>query len=114
MSQVDAIRVCDKGDHRKVFLHHDHLNDVITAPQIAGRLSELIFTHPVKADNSSQLHLDLAKVERISSVGLNHLIGINSRARNLGVTLVLLNVREAVRDIFAVTRLERTFEFESH
>jgi nucleotide-binding universal stress UspA family protein len=36
------------------------------------------------------------------------LIGINSQARNCGVRLVLLDVQEAVRDVFALTRLERS------
>lgn len=59
-----------------------------------------------------RLNLDLKRVERISSDGLNELIGINSLARSRGVRLVLLDVQEAVRGIFALTRLERMFEFE--
>ncbi|WP_442505829.1 STAS domain-containing protein [Novipirellula sp. SH528] len=55
------------------------------------------------------LKLDLGGVDWLSSVGLNELISINRKARKLGVKLILTEVGETVREVFALTRLERMF-----
>lgn len=57
------------------------------------------------------LLLDMSDIERITSEGLNELIGFNSEARSQGVSVQLLDVCNTVRDVFKVTRLERMFEF---
>ena len=91
-----------------VTLSQEHLNNMGAARQVAGHLDQL-----AESAADSQLNIDLKEVERITSAGLNELIGINSQARSCGVRLVLLDVQEAVRDVFALTRLERMFEFDS-
>ena len=59
------------------------------------------------------VQLDFTNVDRITSAGLNELIGINSHARNHGIRLELVDVQQAVRDVFELTRLERMFKFTS-
>ena len=111
MKPNDLIRVSAKGAQRTVSFSPQHLNCVDSAPTIASHLSDLIGNHP--QPDQGCLHLDFKDVDRITSVGLNQLIGINNQARNCGMRLVLLDVQESVRDIFAMTRLERLFEFAS-
>ena len=107
MSQVETIHVRADGGHTTVSLSPSHLEDISSAKWTAGQVHELI-----NRDNA-HLQLDFQAIERLNSVWLNELIGINRKARNHGVRLVLLNVQESVRDVFAVTRIDRLFEFSA-
>ncbi len=89
----------------------EHINRMETARQIGWQLSELIGKDFAKLQDDACLKLDFKQIHWISSAGLNELIGINSQARSHGVRVVLVNVPPSVRDIFAITRLERMFEF---
>jgi anti-anti-sigma factor len=113
MTDSDLIRVSKEGSARTVSFSRNHLNDIHTARQIAEHLSELIGGEKPPGGHDSRLNLDFGNIDRISSAGLNELIGINSRARSHGIRLVLLDVQESVRDVFTHTRLERMFEFGS-
>jgi anti-anti-sigma factor len=111
MEQNDLIRVSAEGSQKTVSFSAHHLNCVDSGPKIAGHLTDMISNHP--QPDQGCLHLDFKDIDRITSVGLNQLIGINNQARNCGMRLVLLDVQESVRDIFSMTRLERMFEFAS-
>lgn len=89
----------------------EHINHIETARQIAWQLTELISNDKLVDDDQDCLNLDFKKIDRISSAGLNELISINSQARTQGVRVVLVDVQQSVRDVFALTRLERMFEF---
>jgi anti-anti-sigma factor len=112
MTDTELFRVSKEGSARTISFSHNHLNDTHTARQIAWHLSELMGGDK-STGHDSRLNLDFGNIDWISSAGLNELIGINSRARNHGIRLVLLDVQESVRDVFAFTRLERMFEFGS-
>lgn len=84
-----------------------------TARQISWQLSELIGEDKSQDDHQEVLNLDFKEIDWISSAALNELIGINSQARSQGVRIVLVDVQQSVRDVFALTRLERMFEFSS-
>ena len=109
MSQAELIRVRVDGNNRVVSLSTEHLNQMAAARQLGIDLNDLF----EEQSDATRWSLDFRDVDRITSVGLNELIGINSQARSRGVQLVLLDVCETVRDVFALTRLERLFEFES-
>ena len=109
MSQADLIRVRIDGNNRVVSLSADHLNQMAAARQLGIDLHDLF----EERCDAARWSLDFREVDHITSVGLNELIGINSQARSRGVQLVLLDVCDSVRDVFALTRLERLFEFES-
>lgn len=109
MSQAELIRVRVDGSNRVVSLSPEHLNQIGAARQLGSHLSDII----EEGADGTRLSLDFQGVDRITSVGLNELIGINSQARSQGVQLVLMNVCDSVRGVFALTRLERMFEFHS-
>lgn len=113
MSQVEAIQVRADGAHRTVFLSPGNLKDIDTARWTAGQVKELINSDSDLPSEDSHLQLDFQDIERLNSVWLNELIGINRKARSRGVRLVLVNVQESVRDVFSVTRIDRLFEFSS-
>ncbi len=113
MSQIDLIRVKDAGTDWTVSFSPEHLNRMETARQIGTQLSELLDREIADDDDDGCLNLDFKDIHWISSAGLNELIGIKSVARSQGVRLILLDVPETVRDVFALTRLERMFEFSS-
>jgi anti-sigma B factor antagonist len=110
MTAGESNQLISPGIPRTVSLLQEHLNYIGAARHLALHLEELIAHHSV-AGRSPLLYLDLKQIERISSAGLNELIGINSLARSRGIRLILLDAQESVREIFALTRLERMFEF---
>ncbi len=59
---------------------------------------------------SSTLILDLARVDFLTSTALGKLVGLNKRVRAGGGRLVLVNVRDLVREVFAVTCLDRVLD----
>ena len=113
MSQFELIQIVAEGSRTTISFSSEHLNRRDTARQIAGQLSEHLLTSSTESHHSGVLKIDFGDIDRLSSAGLNALIGINSQARNRGVRLVLLDVQAAVRDVFTLTRLERLFEFDS-
>jgi len=110
MASADSLQVTSQGLQTTIALLGDHLNQIGAVRQISNHLEELSAVEPCSG-SSIQLNLDLKRVERITSAGLNELIGINSLARSRGIRLVLLDVQKSVREIFELTRLERMFEF---
>lgn len=93
-----------------ITLEHQHLNRIGSGAELANQLKEMV-TDGEPTSDPIAVNLDLQWIERITSVGLNELIGINAAARSRGIRLVLLNVSESVREVFSLTRLERMFEF---
>ena len=78
---------------------------------MTGRLDDLI-EESVTGEGKNNVVLDFQWIEKITSVGLNELIKINAEARRREVKVVLANVTKSVREILALTRLERLFDFE--
>lgn len=113
MSQVELIRVSAAGSAKTVSFSLEHINRMDTARQIGGQVSELLDSETWSKAEADCLNLDFKEIHWISSAALNELIGINSTARSQGIKLILLDVPKNVRDIFALTRLERMFEFAS-
>jgi len=113
MSQLELIRITERGTATTVSFSSEHINEIETARQIGWQLIELISNGRETNDENGLLYLDFKEIHRITSAGLNELIGINSQARSNGVRLVLVDVPPSVRDVFALTRIERMFEFSS-
>jgi anti-anti-sigma factor len=65
-----------------------------------------------RIEEGESIVLDLQSWTRISSEALNELISLHTLAKTVGVRLVLANVASDLRKIFAITRLERMFDFE--
>lgn len=111
MGREALISVRDAGNERVISFSRRHINTDSTAREIAGSLGEML--DEGEEGEFETLNLDLEKVDWLSSVALNHLIGINRSARDRGIRLVLTNVQQSVREVFALTRLERMFELMS-
>ena len=110
MSQIELSKAGMEERVRLVSLCPDHLNTLGASRDVQAVLADL----GEEASDSSVPHIltvDMSGIERITSIGLNELIVLNSQARNLGVHLVLLDVRSVVCDVFKLTRLERMFDF---
>lgn len=108
MSQSEYFRVNVEGPQQTIIFSEQHLNSSETAVKVGQLLRDRLDEGAAEC-----LNVDLTNIGRINSAGLNELISINSQCRSLGVRLVLIDVRDSVREIFALTRLERMFEFYS-
>ena len=110
MSQVEVGKTGFSGESRVVSLTHESLNTTGVIAECMGILAELGQGTTAGCSESS-LFVDMSEIERITSEGLNELIGLNSEARSRGISIQLLDVCPNVRDVFKLTRLERMFEF---
>jgi anti-anti-sigma factor len=113
MSDSELIKVCRKGSETVVSFTAENLNRFDSAQRIARDFGELFENGLCRSHPIDCIHVDLNSINRITSVGLNGLIQMNSKSRSHGVRLVLANVPESVRDVFRLTRMERMFEFGS-
>ena len=118
MSGMANIEVKVSGSERVVSVSAGQLNDAQSDSSLSQRLTQLLSPAPVDSDSTEfhtvesfeTLTLDFETITWLSSEGLNELIAINRQVRTHGVRLVLANVQEPVRRVFALTRLERMFE----
>lgn len=110
MSQAEVGKTRFSGDSRVVSLNHKSLNTTGAIAECMGILAEL-GQEAASGCSVPSLFVDMSEVERITSEGLNELIGLNSEARAQGISIQLLDVCPRVRDVFKLTRLERMFEF---
>lgn len=110
MSQVEVGKTGFSGECRVVSMTHKTLNATGAVAECMGILAEL-GQETVTGCSVPSLFVDMSEIDRITSEGLNELIGLNSEARAQGVTIQLLEVCPSVRDVFKLTRLERMFEF---
>tara|TARA_R110002049_G_scaffold285698_4_gene467071 strand:- start:231751 stop:232161 length:411 start_codon:yes stop_codon:yes gene_type:complete len=129
MSGMPDIVVKESGSERVICVLADHLNHSDSIDSLSRLLGALFNTFESSSDSDDEcvalceeyfgetdgseidkLTLDFRQVGWLSSDGLNELISINRQARTRGLRLVLSNVQEPVREVFALTRLERMFE----
>lgn len=87
---------------------------VINRRKSAGQLcSEVDAALTQPGENQvTDVVVDLEQVTWISSVGLNELIQLQAKTRASGVGLRFRSLSETVREVFRITRLERTFELD--
>ncbi len=94
-----------------ITLEQDHLNQFGSAKEFANRFDDIL-DEAETGPQPVKVSLDFQWINRITSIGLNEIIGINTEARKRNIRIVLSNVPKSVRDIFSLTRLERLFEFD--
>lgn len=83
----------------------------LTESACARRLGQQL-TQLIDQRRPAVLQIDLARVQRLASEGLNQLIQVNCHARDQGVQLVLVNLNQPLANIFQLTRLDRLFAVE--
>lgn len=81
---------------------------IIDASEIEQLGSELIAL--VEAKQKNQLLLNFEGVEFLSSAALNKLIALNTRVKRASGTVRICNLHPQIREVFAITRLDRMFE----
>ena len=116
MTHAELFRVRVDGSEKTITFSPQHINDIGATERLALYLGELMDENQTTSDPQDSfetLNLDFQEIAWISSAGLNQLIGINRQARSRGIRLVLTNVQQSVREVFAMTRLERMFEVSS-
>lgn len=64
----------------------------------------------IESERPAKLHIDLGRIERLTSETLNQLIQVNCHARTNGTQLVLGNLSQPLQEVFRVTRLDRLFD----
>jgi anti-sigma B factor antagonist len=67
----------------------------------------------VEHDGRRLLLLNFEGVEFLSSAMLNKLISVNSKAKALGGSVKICNLRTELRDVFKITRLDRMFDIRT-
>lgn len=87
----------------------EDINRASTARRIATEIEDLLADARLGPDQN--LEVDLRGTTWLSTTALNQLIWVQRKARRREVSLVLLNVQSRVRNVFAMTRLERLFSF---
>lgn len=78
--------------------------DLNESPQVLERLNPLI------AQRVPQLYLDLSGVSYIDSSGLATFIDAMQRVQAYGGEFALISLRESVRKIFEIARLDQVFK----
>ena len=100
----ESVSRADHEDRRILQMHH-HLKHADESRDVMLRVAESL-----DAGGVGVIALDLGEMKMLTSQTLNELITLNTRAKSCGVRLVLTNLADDLRDIFAITRLERMFE----
>ncbi len=118
-TQPSLIEVQSTGTNPIVRFATDDINQTGKARSIAAEITQLIedfYGDESSADSveDRELSIDMSEISFMASVGLNELINLNRKARGQGVGLILSNVQDSVREVFALTRLERSFRFGVH
>lgn len=108
---VTNLRTTADNADNIITLEQDHLNEIGSCVDVTGRLHDI--ADELETTESVSVLLDFQWIEKITSVGLNELIKIHTEARRRGIQIILGNVSTSVRDILALTRLERLFDFET-
>ncbi len=89
-------------DHMRLSLFGEL--DMATARHFASALDEL------ERDRPERIVLDLRGLTFLDSTGLRALLGADSRAREVGRRLTILQGPDAVRRVFEITGLEGRLE----
>ncbi len=78
--------------------------DLHESPQVTQKLNPLI------ANKSPRIHLDLSRVSYIDSSGLAAFVDAMQRIQAYGGEFALIAMRESVRKIFEISRLDQVFK----
>ena len=105
MSSRERIVVVDLPRATVVrFLDHK----IIDASEIEQMGAELISL--VDDDQRTQILLNFEGVEFLSSAALNQLIKLHRRVKSVGGAVRICSLHSQIREVFALTRLDRMFE----
>ena len=101
-----VLRVSAADGRTAAFARPTHLTEE-KAAAVGGEYEALL------AGPAPHLTLDLGAVEFVSSVGLAQLLTLSRRARTAGGSLRLTNLRQPVRQVFLMSRLDRVLDIDA-
>ncbi len=109
-SSAVEIKFCDR--QLVVFPSAKLINRRKSAKRISSEVSAALERRP-RDFPMTDVVMDLSNVGWLSSAGLNELIRLQAQSRASGIKFRLRSTSETVREVFRITRLERTFQFDS-
>ncbi|MEO8495177.1 MAG: STAS domain-containing protein [Planctomycetota bacterium] len=80
---------------------------ILDAANIEGLGDELFAL--VETDHHKRMLLNFTGVEFLSSAALNKLIILDKKIKSQGGKLVLCDLRQEIKEVFAITRLDQLF-----
>jgi anti-sigma B factor antagonist len=105
MVEFDSIVVEKRGGASLVRLVDDKIMDAKRIQQLNDELTAI-----AEQSQAGGLVLDLENVRFLSSAAINKLIVLDKRVKSSGGEIRLVNLRPEVRDVFAITNLDRVFK----
>ncbi len=105
MSDKKRITVVNIGDLATVRFNDTKIVDSANIEEMGEELSSL-----VESDKITQILLIFDGVEFLSSAALNKLILIERKVKEAGGNLRLCALREEIKEVFTITRLDRIFD----
>jgi anti-sigma B factor antagonist len=107
MVTLKRLDVNDVGDVTVVRFCDQKIMDDVGIHETGRELFRL-----VEEEGRRKVLLNLASVGFMSSAALGKLITLNKQVKGRGGALKMCNIRPEVREVFAVTRLDRLFDIQ--
>lgn len=104
MAGHQRLEVSEVGDVSVVRFVDRRILDAANIEGLGDELFEL-----VEKDNKKRLLLNFTGVEFLSSAALNKLIILDKKVKTHGGKLVLCDLRQEIKEVFAITRLDQLF-----
>ena len=104
MASHQRLEVSDNEDVSVVRFIDRRILDAANIEELGDELFALVET-----DDRKQLLLNFTGVEFLSSAALNKLIILDKKVKSNGGKLVLSELRQEIKEVFAITRLDQLF-----
>ena len=104
MASHQRLEVTDSEDVAVVRFVDRRILDAANIEELGDELFGLVET-----DDRKQLLLNFTGVEFLSSAALNKLIILDKKVKSNGGKLVLCELRQEIKEVFAITRLDQLF-----
>ena len=104
MTSHHRLAVSEVGDVSVVRFVDRRILDAANIEGLGDELFEL-----VEKDNRKRMLLNFTDVEFLSSAALNKLIILDKKIKSHGGRLVLCDLRQEIKEVFAITRLDQLF-----
>lgn len=105
MADYRRIQVSEKNDVTVVHFLDRKIIDAASIQELGRELFAL-----VEEESRKFLLLDFSGVDFLSSAALNKLIVLDKKVREAGGKLRLCRLRREINDVFAITKLNKTFQ----
>ncbi|MDA1054270.1 MAG: STAS domain-containing protein [Planctomycetota bacterium] len=104
MASHHHLDVSQSGDVSVVRFVDRRILDASNIEELGDELFALVET-----DHLKRLLLNFTGVEFLSSAALNKLIILDKKVKSIGGKLVLSDLRQEIKEVFAITRLDQLF-----